>query len=123
MLTRDRDNPQNCYNGYERIAAEFRCDGGLVLVGRSSPFAAVGGYGSAMPLRYVDPPRKRRPGYRVAESFGRTPAGQWFARNVSTRLDPLLYRAAGGRFTTPMVVNAPLVTIGAKSGADRKGLG
>ena len=22
MLTRDRDNPQNCYNGYERIAED-----------------------------------------------------------------------------------------------------
>lgn len=75
-----------------------------------------------MPLRYVDPHRKRGAGYRVAGRFGRSAAGQWFARRVSTRLDPLLYRASGGRFTTSMgvVVNAPLVTVGAKSGQPRE---
>lgn len=75
-----------------------------------------------MPLRYVDPHRRRGHGYRVAESFGRSPAGQWFARRVSVRLDPLLYRLTGGRATTSMgvVVNAPLVTIGAKSGQPRE---
>lgn len=31
-------------------------------------------------------------------------AGQWFARQVSTRLDPTLCRATGGRFTTSMGV-------------------
>ena len=66
-----------------------------------------------MPLRYVDPHRVRGRGYRAAERFGRSPVGQWFARHVSTRLDPVLYRATGGAFTTSMgvVVNAPLVTV------------
>lgn len=75
-----------------------------------------------MPLRYVDPRRKRGRVYQVAENFGRSGAGQWFARHISTRLDPVLYRATGGRFTTSMgvVVNAPLVTIGAKSGQPRE---
>jgi len=75
-----------------------------------------------MSLRYVDPHRRRGHGCRVAERFGRSPAGHWFARQVSTRLDPMLYRATGGRFTTSMgvVVNAPLVTIGAKSGQPRE---
>lgn len=75
-----------------------------------------------MPLRYVDPHRKRGRGYQVAEKFGRSPAGQWFARHVSSRLDPVLYRATGGRLTTSMgvVVNAPLVTTGAKSGQQRE---
>lgn len=75
-----------------------------------------------MPLRYVDPNRKRGRGYRAAASFGRSAAGQWFARHVSTRLDPGLYRATGGRFTTSMgvVVNAPLVTTGARSGQPRE---
>jgi hypothetical protein len=70
-----------------------------------------------MPLRYVDPRRKRGRIYRVSENFGRSGAGQWFARHISTRLDPVLYRATGGRFTTSMgvVVNAPLVTIGVAS--------
>ena len=84
--------------------------------------ARIGGYGADMPLRYVDPHRRRGRGYRVGERFGRSPAGQWFARRVSTRLDPVLYRATGGRFTTSMgvVVNAPLVTIGARSGQPRE---
>ena len=75
-----------------------------------------------MPLRYVDPHRRRGRSYRAAESFGRSPAGQWFARVVSTRLDPVLYRATGGRFTTSMgvVVNAPLVSTGARSGQRRE---
>jgi len=75
-----------------------------------------------MLLRYVDPHRRRRPGYQVAEWSGRSPAGQRFARHVSSRPDPLLYRATGGRLTTSMgvVVNAPLVTIGAKSGQRRE---
>jgi len=84
--------------------------------------ARIGGYGAVMPLRYVDPHRRRGRGYRVGERFGRSSAGQWFARRVSTRLDPVLYRATGGRFTTSMgvVVNAPLVTIGARSGQPRE---
>jgi deazaflavin-dependent oxidoreductase (nitroreductase family) len=75
-----------------------------------------------MPLRYVDPHKKRGFGYRAAGSFGRSPAGQWFAREVSVRLDPWLYRATNGRVTTSMgiVVNAPLVTNGAKSGQPRE---
>ena len=75
-----------------------------------------------MPLRYVDPNKKRGRLYRVSERFGRSRPGQWFARHISARLDPLLYRATGGRFTTSAgtVVNAPLVTIGAKSGQRRE---
>ena len=99
-----------------------RCNGPLSLVDHSGPSMLAAVYGSGIPLRYVDPRRRRGRGYRVAESFGRSPAGQWFARHVSTRLDPLLYRATGGHFTTSMgvVVNAPLVTIGAKSGQPRE---
>jgi hypothetical protein len=41
-----------------------------------------------MPLRYVDPHKKRGLGYWAAGSFGRSPAGQWFTRQVSVRLDP-----------------------------------
>jgi hypothetical protein len=45
--------------------------------------AAVGRrYRSDMPLRYVDPHKRRGPGYWAAGSFGRSPAGQWFARQV-----------------------------------------
>jgi len=66
------------------------------------------GYGAVMSLRYVDPHRRRGHGYRVSEKFGRSPAGQWFARQVSTRLDPMLYRATGGRFTTSTPEHASL---------------
>jgi len=68
-----------------------------------------------MPLRYVDPHKKRGLGYRVAGSFGRSPAGQWFAREVSVGVVPWLYRATSGRLTSSMgiVVYAPLVSNGA----------
>ena len=61
-----------------------------------------------MPLRYVDPHKKRGLGYWAAGSFGRSRAGQWFTRQVSVRLDPWLYRATSGRLTTSLgiVVNA-----------------
>jgi deazaflavin-dependent oxidoreductase (nitroreductase family) len=80
------------------------------------------GYGSNVPLRYVDPHKKRGLGYWAAGSFGRSRAGQLFTRQVSVRLDPWLYRATSGRLTTSMgiVVNAPLVTNGAKSGQPRE---
>ena len=75
-----------------------------------------------MPLRYVDPRGKRGRFYQVSERIGRSRPGQWVARHISSRLDPLLYRATGGRVTTSAggVVTAPLVTIGAKSGQPRE---
>ncbi len=75
-----------------------------------------------MPLRYVDPHRRRGRGYRAAERFGGSPVGQWVARHISSRVDPVFYRATGGRFTTSLgvIVNAPLVTTGAKSGQPRE---
>ena len=90
----------------------------------SSEPVYVGGRGTVLPCRCGTsiPTARRGRGYRAAESFGRSPAGQWVARHVSTRPDPLLYRATGGQFTTSMgiVVNAPLVTIGSKSGQPRE---
>ncbi len=75
-----------------------------------------------MPLQYVDPHRKRGRLYRASTSLGRSRPGQWFARHVARRVDPVLYRASGGRFTTSagIVHNAPLVTIGARSGQPRR---
>lgn len=121
MLTRGRIGPQ-MHKRSRSALLDNRCDGPLNLADHSGSSKSAAGYGSAMPLRYVDPNRRRGRGRRVAESFGRSPVGQWFARYVSTRLDPLLYRATSGRFTTSMgvVVNAPLVTIGAKSGQPRE---
>ena len=75
-----------------------------------------------MPLRYVDPHQRRTWAQHAAASFGRSVPGQWFARQVASRIDPVLYRISGGRFTTSagVVVNAPLVTTGAKSGQPRE---
>ena len=75
-----------------------------------------------MPLRYVDPHQRRTWAQRAAEGFGRSEPGQWFACHVASRVDPVLYRISGGRFTTSagVVVNAPLVTTGAKSGQLRE---
>lgn len=44
------------------------------------------------------------------------------ARNVSSHLDPWLYRATGGRLTTQLriISTAPLMTTGAKSGQPRE---
>jgi hypothetical protein len=59
-----------------------------------------------MPLRYVDPHR----------------LGSGLPTKISTSLALTLCWAMGGRFTTSMgvVVNAPLVTIGVKSGQPRE---
>jgi deazaflavin-dependent oxidoreductase (nitroreductase family) len=75
-----------------------------------------------MPLRYVDPHSKRGPMYQAMVRFGRSRAGQLFIRHVAARVDPWLYRATGGRFSTSIgtIVTAPLVTTGAKSGQPRE---
>ena len=74
-----------------------------------------------MPLKYVDPNKKGGSMYRALAGFGRSRQVQWFAQHVSPRIDPWLYRATGGRLTTSLVtvINAPLVTKGAKSGQPR----
>lgn len=75
-----------------------------------------------MPLRYVDPHEKRGSTYAAMVRFGRSPAGQWFVRHVSARVDPWLYRVTGGRLTSTLgtVVTAPLMTTGARSGRSRE---
>jgi deazaflavin-dependent oxidoreductase (nitroreductase family) len=75
-----------------------------------------------MPLRYVDPNKKRGPVYAAMERFGRSRTGQAFVRYVGARIDPWLYRATGGRFATSLgtVVTAPLKTTGAMSGQPRE---
>lgn len=75
-----------------------------------------------MPLHYVDPHQEHSRWYAVMESFSRSPAGQFLARNVFSRVDPWLFRKTGGRY--PRVIGsmstAPLVSTGAKSGARRE---
>jgi deazaflavin-dependent oxidoreductase (nitroreductase family) len=75
-----------------------------------------------MPLRYVDPHRKRGPFYTAMVRFGRSQAGQLYIRHMASRIDPWLYRTTGGRLAASFgtVVTAPLKTTGAKSGQPRE---
>jgi len=55
-------------------------------------------------------------------SFSVTPVGRSIARTVSSRLDPILYKVSGGRFTSvgPQVIpQLVLTTTGRKSGKER----
>ena len=73
-----------------------------------------------MPLRYVDPHRRRGDRYQQGVRFGRSRVGQFIARHVARRTDPLLFRLTGGRVNMGPIVNAPLRTTGAKSGQPRE---
>ncbi|OJZ72555.1 nitroreductase [Mycobacterium paraffinicum] len=73
-----------------------------------------------MPLRYVDPHQRRGPLYRASVRFGRSRAGQFMARHIARHTDPYLFRLTGGRINMGSIINAPLVTTGAKSGQKRE---
>lgn len=73
-----------------------------------------------MPLRYVDPQRKRGRLYRANVRIGRSPFGQFLARRIARHTDPYLFRLSGGRVNMGVVINAPLVSTGAKSGRPRE---
>ena len=58
----------------------------------------------------------------LVNRFSATAAGSWLARNTAARIDPLIYRATGGRFTMtgpPTVPQLTLTTMGRKSGQRR----
>ncbi|HEX6510268.1 MAG TPA: nitroreductase/quinone reductase family protein [Chloroflexota bacterium] len=73
-----------------------------------------------MPLRYVDPHKKRGFVYRANVRFGRSRAGQFIARHIARHTDPYLFRLTGGRVNMGGIINAPLVSTGAKSGRRRE---
>ncbi|ABM15393.1 MULTISPECIES: nitroreductase/quinone reductase family protein [Mycolicibacterium] len=73
-----------------------------------------------MPLRYVDPHRRRGSRYQQGVRFGRSRVGQFIARHIARRTDPMLFRLTGGRVNMGPIVNAPLRTVGAKSGKPRE---
>jgi deazaflavin-dependent oxidoreductase (nitroreductase family) len=75
-----------------------------------------------VPLRHVDPHKKRGSMYAALVRFGRSRAGQWFVRHVAARIDPWLYRVTGGRITSTLgtIVTAPLMTTGARTGRPRE---
>jgi deazaflavin-dependent oxidoreductase (nitroreductase family) len=69
----------------------------------------------------MSPTRRRLSPYeRALESFGRSPAGNWYLRRIAPRIDPPLLRVSGGRvssvYPTPVML---LTTKGAKSGQPR----
>lgn len=73
-----------------------------------------------MPLRYVDPDKKRGRLYQAGVRFGRSKVGQFVARHIARRTDPYLFRLTGGRVNMGPIINAPLVSTGAKSGQRRE---
>jgi len=73
-----------------------------------------------MPLRYVDPHRKRGRRYHQGVRFGRSRVGQFMARHIARRTDPYLFRLTRGRVNMGPIVNAPLRSTGAKSGKQRE---
>jgi deazaflavin-dependent oxidoreductase (nitroreductase family) len=73
-----------------------------------------------MPLRYVDPAKKRGAMYKLNVRFGRSRAGQFIARHIARHTDPHLFRLTGGRVNMGAIINAPLVSTGAKSGQRRE---
>lgn len=73
-----------------------------------------------MPLRYVDPHRPRGDKYHASVRFGRSRIGQFVARHIARRTDPYLFRLTGGRINMGPIINAPLVSTGAKSGQRRQ---
>ena len=75
-----------------------------------------------MALHHVDPLAEHSKLYRALERFGRSRAGEVFARNVLFPIDPWLYRLTSGRYPRIMggTVAAPLVSVGAKSGRPRE---
>lgn len=72
-------------------------------------------------LEYVDP--NRSPGWfsRTYAAFSNTRLGRFLSIKVVWRVDPLLMRVTGGRFSLDLVIpTALLETRGAKSGALRR---
>ena len=54
--------------------------------------------------------------------FSVTPAGRWLIRVFASKVDPLVYKLSGGRFTSSGPLTIPqltLTTIGRKSGKER----
>jgi deazaflavin-dependent oxidoreductase (nitroreductase family) len=57
---------------------------------------------------------------RTMEKFARTPVGDWYMKQVATRLDPPLLRLTGGRVSSVYPVPVMLLTTtGAKTGQPR----
>jgi deazaflavin-dependent oxidoreductase (nitroreductase family) len=70
----------------------------------------------------VDPTKPRRVRKAVIEPLARSEAGRWWLINVSPKLDRLVFRLSGGRFTTIPAHILTLVHTGARTGKRRENL-
>jgi deazaflavin-dependent oxidoreductase (nitroreductase family) len=74
-----------------------------------------------VPLRHVDPHRRRGWTYRAICRLSSTAAGLWLSEHIAWKLDPLLLRLSGGRFGfAGPLPSALLETRGARSGQLRR---
>jgi deazaflavin-dependent oxidoreductase (nitroreductase family) len=73
-------------------------------------------------LKYIDPGRPATRSIRLMVRFGRSRAGQLFARHIAARTDVWLSRASRGRLNSGMfsVPSATLTTTGARTGLRRR---
>jgi deazaflavin-dependent oxidoreductase (nitroreductase family) len=68
----------------------------------------------------IDPGKPPTGFQRAMHRFGMSGAGRWFGIEVSSRIDPFLLRATGGRFSTTSFFPLVLMTVpGRKSGEPR----
>jgi deazaflavin-dependent oxidoreductase (nitroreductase family) len=64
--------------------------------------------------------RRLSPYERALESFGRSPAGNWYLTRIAPRIDPPMLRLSGGRVSSVYPIPVMLLTTkGAKSGQPR----
>ena len=59
---------------------------------------------------------------KLINAFSATRPGSWLVRNFATKVDPILFRATGGRFTSTGIPTLPMLTLsttGRKSGQPR----
>src|SRR5215813_5851408 len=69
---------------------------------------------------YVAAPNLEALYLRAMNGFARTPAGTWYTREISQRVDPHLLRITGGRVSTLYPFPALLLTTtGARTGQSR----
>lgn len=70
----------------------------------------------------VDPTKPRRMRKALIEPLARSETGRWWLINVSPRLDKLVFRLSGGRFTTIPAHILTLIHTGARTGRRRENL-
>ena len=46
---------------------------------------------------------------RLVNRFSATPVGTWLVKHVASRLDPVIFRASGGRLTSTIVPTLPMM--------------